>query len=34
MRELIPIADVVAARLIQRKETIAVSESSTGGLIS
>jgi PncC family amidohydrolase len=34
MRELIPIAEQIAARLKERKETVAVSESSTGGLIS
>jgi PncC family amidohydrolase len=34
MRELIPIAESIAARLKERKETVAVSESSTGGLIS
>jgi PncC family amidohydrolase len=31
---LIAVAEQVAARLIERKETIAVAESSTGGLIS
>ncbi len=34
MKELIGIAEQVAARLIERKQTIAVAESSTGGLIS
>ena len=34
MKELIPIAEKIAARLIERKQTIAVAESSTGGLIS
>ena len=34
MKELIGIAEQVAARLIARKQTIAVAESSTGGLIS
>lgn len=34
MRELIPLAEKVAAALIARKQTIAVAESSTGGLIS
>ena len=34
MKELFAIAEQVAARLIERKETIAVAESSTGGLIS
>jgi nicotinamide-nucleotide amidase len=34
MKELAAIAEQVAARLIARKETIAVAESSTGGLIS
>jgi len=34
MRELIPIAEQIAARLKERRETVAVSESSTGGLIS
>ena len=34
MKELLAIAEQVAARLIERKETIAVAESSTGGLIS
>jgi nicotinamide-nucleotide amidase len=34
METLIPIADRIATRLKARKETIAVAESSTGGLIS
>ena len=34
MRELVGIAEQIAERLIARKETIAVAESSTGGLIS
>jgi nicotinamide-nucleotide amidase len=34
MKELVGIAEQVAARLVGRKETIAVAESSTGGLIS
>src|SRR6516165_10426808 len=34
MKELVDIAEQVAVRLIARKQTIAVAESSTGGLIS
>ena len=34
MQDLIPIAEQIAARLIERRQTIAVAESSTGGLIS
>jgi len=34
MKELVTIAEKIAARLIERHETIAVAESSTGGLIS
>jgi PncC family amidohydrolase len=34
MQTLIPIAQQIAARLIARGETVAVSESSSGGLIS
>ena len=34
MKELVAIAEQVAIRLIERKQTIAVAESSTGGLIS
>ena len=34
MKALLPLAEKVAARLVARKETIAVAESSTGGLIA
>lgn len=34
MESLLPLAEIIAARLIARKETIAIAESSTGGLIS
>jgi len=34
MDALLPLAERIAARLIARKETIAVAESSTGGLVS
>jgi PncC family amidohydrolase len=34
MQELAGIAEQIAAKLVARKETIAVAESSTGGLIS
>src|SRR5436190_2487617 len=34
MESLLPLAETIAARLTARKETIAVAESSTGGLIS
>src|SRR4030088_140748 len=34
MQDLIPIAQQIAAKLIARRQTIAVAESSTGGLIS
>jgi PncC family amidohydrolase len=34
MQDLVPIAEKIAARLIERRQTIAVAESSTGGLIS
>ena len=34
MERLIPLAEKIAARLIERKETIAVAEGSAGGLIS
>src|SRR3569833_3034663 len=34
MHALAPLAEQVAARLIARKQTIAIAESSTGGLIS
>jgi nicotinamide-nucleotide amidase len=34
MQDLVPIAEKIAVRLIERRQTIAVAESSTGGLIS
>jgi nicotinamide-nucleotide amidase len=34
MKELVGIAEQIAAKLIERKQTIAVAESSAGGLIS
>src|SRR3984957_2120548 len=34
MKELIAIAEQIAAKLVARKQTIAAAESSTGGLIS
>ena len=34
MHSLYPLAEQIAARLIARKETIAIAESSTGGLIA
>ena len=34
MRELLPAAEKVAALLISRKETVAIAESSAGGLIA
>ena len=34
MKELVPLAEKIALELIARKQKIAVSESSTGGLIS
>lgn len=34
MQSLLPTAEKIAARLIERRETIAVAESSTGGLIA
>ena len=34
MQELVAIAEQIAAKLIERRQTIAVAESSTGGLIS
>ncbi|MGH6726142.1 MAG: CinA family protein, partial [Pseudolabrys sp.] len=34
MQTLAPIAQKIAARLIERRETVAVAESSTGGLIA
>jgi nicotinamide-nucleotide amidase len=34
MDELLPLAEKIAARLIERKETVGVAEGSAGGLIS
>jgi len=34
MKELIAVAEKIAVKLIERKQTIAIAESSTGGLIS
>src|SRR3982075_4054733 len=34
MKDLVAVAEQIAARLIERRQTIAVAESSTGGLIS
>jgi PncC family amidohydrolase len=34
MQSLLPLAEKIAARLIERRETVAVAESSTGGLIA
>src|ERR1700712_3092570 len=34
MKDLLPIAEQIAARLIAQRQTITVAESSTGGLIS
>ncbi|HKO71562.1 MAG TPA: CinA family protein [Bradyrhizobium sp.] len=34
MKDLIPIAEQIAAKLIERRQTISVAESSTAGLIS
>jgi nicotinamide-nucleotide amidase len=34
MQTLLPLAEKIAKRLIERKETIAIAESSTGGLIA
>jgi nicotinamide-nucleotide amidase len=34
MQELVSVAEQIAARLVEHKQTIAVAESSTGGLIS
>ena len=34
MQELLPLAEKIAARLIKRHETVAVAESSTGGLVA
>jgi nicotinamide-nucleotide amidase len=34
MKTLLPLAEMIAQRLIARRETIAIAESSTGGLIA
>jgi nicotinamide-nucleotide amidase len=34
MKDLVAIAEQIAVKLVARKQTIAVAESSTGGLIS
>jgi nicotinamide-nucleotide amidase len=34
MKSMLPLAEKIAARLIARKETVVVAESSTGGLIA
>src|SRR6202167_2150388 len=34
MKALLPLAETIAQRLIARRETIAIAESSTGGLIA
>ena len=34
MDKLLPVAEKIAARLIERKETVAIAEGSAGGLIS
>ncbi len=34
MERLLPLAEKIAARLIERRETIGVAEGSAGGLIS
>ncbi len=34
MKTLLPLAEKIAARLIARKQTIAIAESSTGGLVA
>jgi nicotinamide-nucleotide amidase len=34
MQSLLPLAEKISSRLIERKETIAIAESSTGGLIA
>ena len=34
MKDLVAVAGKIAAKLIERRQTIAVAESSTGGLIS
>ncbi|HXZ46230.1 MAG TPA: CinA family protein, partial [Pseudolabrys sp.] len=34
MKALLPLAEKIAARLVERKQTIAIAESSTGGLVA
>jgi nicotinamide-nucleotide amidase len=34
MKALLPLAEKIAARLVARKQTIAIAESSTGGLVA
>ena len=34
MKTLLPLAETIARRLIARRETIAIAESSTGGLVA
>jgi nicotinamide-nucleotide amidase len=34
MRTLLPLAETIAQRLIARRETVAIAESSTGGLVA
>lgn len=34
MKSLLPLAETIARRLIARRETIAIAESSTGGLVA
>ena len=34
MQSLLPVAEKIAARLVVRRETIAIAESSTGGLVA
>ena len=34
MKDLVAIAEKIAVKLIERRQTIAIAESSTGGLIS
>ena len=34
MQSLLPVAEKSAARLVERRETIAIAESSTGGLVA
>jgi PncC family amidohydrolase len=34
MQSLLPVAEKIAARLVERRETIAIAESSTGGLVA